>query len=141
MRQVEYMTWPRGMATAESVWSPTEKKDWNNFYPKVEKQFARLDQAEVKYAPSMYDPSFDVSMTTDSLVQVSLTNEIPGLDTYYSFDNSYPDMFYPKYTEPIIAPKDASQMRVITYRGKEPIGRMITMPMAELKKRMARKRK
>jgi len=139
LRQIEYMTWPRGMAIAEAVWSPKEKRDWNSFYPRVEKQFARLDEAEIKYAPSMYDPSFDASLTRDSLIQIVLTNEIPDLDIYYSFDNSYPDRFYPKYTEPILAPKDATQLRVITYRGKKPVGRMITMPLDELRHRIARK--
>jgi len=139
IRQVEYMTWPRGMAIAESVWSPKEKKNWNDFYPRVEKQLPRLSEAEIKYAPSMYDPDFDASMGADSLLRVTLTNEIPNLDTYYSFDNSYPDRFYPKYTEPLIVPKDATQLRVITYRGKEPIGRMVTMPVAELQRRLNRR--
>jgi len=140
-RQVEYMTWPRGMAIAESVWSPKEKKNWDNFYPRVEKQFPRLDEAEIKYAPSMYDPGFNASMDADSLLKIELTNEIPNLDIYYSFDNSYPDRFYPKYTGPLIAPKDATQLRVITYRGKDPIGRMVTMPLAELKRRIERKQR
>ena len=140
-RQVEYMTWPRGLAIAESVWSPKEKKSWTNFYPKVEKQFGRLDEAEIKYAPSVYDPSFDAKLTPDSKMIVELTNEIPDLDIYYSFDNSYPDRFYPKYTEPIIVPKDATQLRVITYRGKQPIGRMITMPISELQSRIDRRTK
>ncbi len=138
-RQVEYMTWPRGFAIAESVWSPKEKKNWDNFYPRVEKQFPRLNEAEIKYAPSMYDPDFNASMTPDSVMKVTLTNEIPNLDIYYSFDNSYPDRFYPKYTEPLMVPEDATQLRVITYRGKEPVGRMVTMPIAELKRRLGRR--
>jgi hexosaminidase len=138
-RQVEYMTWPRGFAIAESVWSPKEKKNWDSFYPRVEKQFPRLNEAEIKYAPSMYDPDFEARMTPDSVMKVTLSNEIPDLDIYYSFDNSYPDRFYPKYTEPLIVPEDATQLRVITYRGKEPIGRMVTMPIAELKRRLGRR--
>jgi hexosaminidase len=138
-RQVEYMTWPRGFAIAESIWSPKEKKSWKGFYPRVEKQFARFNEAEIKYAPSMYDPSFTVHPDGSNQLVVELTNEIPGLDTYYSFDNSYPDRFYPKYTGPLTVPKDAMQLRVITYRGKEPIGRMITMPISELQQRVDRK--
>ena len=42
-RTVQYMLWPRGMAIAESVWSPAEKKNWTNFVSRVEKQFDRLD--------------------------------------------------------------------------------------------------
>ncbi|MCY1526830.1 Beta-N-acetylhexosaminidase [compost metagenome] len=45
IRQAEYMTWPRGFAIAESVWSPKEKKDWNNFFARTEKHFERLDIA------------------------------------------------------------------------------------------------
>jgi hexosaminidase len=139
-RQVEYMTWPRGFAIAESVWSPKAKKSWNSFYPRVEKHFARFNEAEVKYAPSVYDPDFKPKMSADDKLTVEFTNEIPDLDIYYSFDNSYPDRFYPKYTSAIEVPEDATQLRVITYRGKEPIGRMITMPVAELKRRLGKDR-
>jgi hexosaminidase len=135
MRHAEYMTWPRGLALAECVWSPKEKKNWDDFAARVEKQFPRFDEAQVKYAPAMYDPIFHVSRNADSLPVVSLETEIKGLDIYYSFDNSFPDNFYPKYTEPLVVPKDASLMRVITYRNGKPIGRMVNMPVAELKRR------
>jgi len=138
-RQVEYMTWPRGFAISESVWSPKAKKNWNSFYPRVEKHFARFNEAEIKYAPSVYDPDFKPKMSTDNKLTVEMTTEIPGLDIYYSFDNSYPDRFYPKYTGAVEVPKDATQLKVITYRGKEPIGRMIAMPVAELKRRVGQK--
>jgi hexosaminidase len=137
-RQVEYMTWPRGMAISESVWSPKSAKNWDSFYPRVEKQFGRLEAAEVKYAPSMYDPDFDAKLTPDNKMIVTLSTEIPGLDIYYSFDNSYPDKFYPKYTEPLLVPEDAVQLKVITYRNGKPLGRMVTMPIAELQTRAKR---
>jgi hexosaminidase len=62
--------------------------------------------------------------------------EVKGLDIYYSFDNSFPDRFYPKYTEPLSPPVDATKLRIITYKGKEPVGRMLSMPIEELKKRL-----
>jgi hexosaminidase len=136
IRQAEYMTWPRGMAIAEDVWSPKGAKNWDGFFSRVEKHFPRFDEAETKIAPSAYDPSFDATLNLDSTLKITLTNEVNGLDTYYSFDNSFPDRFYPKYTAPIDAPKDATTLRVITYRGKKPIGRMVTMPLAELKSRI-----
>ena len=139
IRQAEYMTWPRGMAISESVWSPKEKKNWNSFFAKVEQHFKRLDVAETKYSPSVYDPSFKVRLSADKQLMVELTTEIEGLDIYYSFDNSSPDRFYPKYTAPIMPPKDASQLKVITYRGKNPIGRMLIMPIEELNRRAGKK--
>src|SRR5690606_2434942 len=95
----------------------------------------RLDYAETKYAPSVYDPVFTASKTGNNRLKIELSTEVEGLDIYYSFDGSYPDHFYPKYTGPLIAPVDASQFRVITYRGKEPVGRMLTMPVSVLKTR------
>ena len=135
MRHAEYMTWPRGWAIAESVWSPKEKKDWKNFFDRVEKHFQRSDIAEIKYAPSVYDPIFTASRDTDKQLRIDLSTEAEGLDIYYSFDNSFPDRFYPKYTAPLIAPKDAVALKVITYKGKEPVGRMIVMPIDELRRR------
>lgn len=136
MRHLQYMVWPRALAISEAVWSPKDKRNWNDFSGRVEKQFKRLDEAQVKYAPSMYDPIFQVSQTADQQLKINLSTEIEGLDIYYSFDNSFPDNFYPKYTSDLVPPKDAVMLKVITYRGTQPIGRMISMPISELKKRV-----
>jgi hexosaminidase len=141
MRHAEYMTWPRGLAISEALWSPKQSRDWNRFYPRVENQFQRFDVAEVKYAPSVYDPAFKVSKGADSLLHIELSTEIPDLDIHYSFDNSFPDRFYPKYIKALTPPKDAVMLKVITYRGKEPKGRMIAMPIAELQSRATSRRR
>ncbi len=139
VRHLEYMTWPRAFAISEDLWSPKSKKSWNDFVGRVEKHFDRLNIEQVKYAPSVYDPSFIARMMPDSAIQVSLETEVQGLDIYYSFDNSFPDNFYPKYTGPLLVPKDAVMLKVITYRDGKPLGRMIDMPVDELKKRTKRR--
>ncbi|MEO9004318.1 MAG: family 20 glycosylhydrolase, partial [Ginsengibacter sp.] len=136
MRHMEYMLWPRSMAISEALWSPKAKRNWESFSNRVQKQFPRFDAAQIKYAPSMYDPIFKVSQTNDKQLIIELSTEIDGLDIHYSFDNSFPDNFYPKYTKPLIAPSDAVMLKVITYRGDKPIGRMIAMPISMLKKRL-----
>lgn len=135
IRQAEYMTWPRGLAIAESVWSPSGSKNWTEFFSRVEKHFKRFDFSETKYSPAVYDPIFKAGKTADNKLTIDLSTEIDGIDIYYSFDNSFPDRFYPKYMTTLIAPIDAKQLKVITYKGKVPVGRMITMPIAELRKR------
>jgi hexosaminidase len=140
-RQVQYMTWPRAFAISETAWSPAEKKNWKTFVTKVETHFNRFNAASVKYAPSMYDPDFKVTKNDKGELVVTLSSELDGLDLYYSFDNSYPDNFYPKYTGPITVPVDASLLRVISYRGNQPIGRINNMPVEVLKKRAERQRK
>ncbi|MES2005030.1 MAG: family 20 glycosylhydrolase [Bacteroidota bacterium] len=135
MRHVQYMTWPRALSVAETVWSPKEKKNWNHFFSKVEQHFERFDIAEKKYAPSVYDPAFMSSFTADGKLKIELDKEVDALDIYYSFDNSFPDRFYPKYTGALIAPPEAVMLKVVTYQGKKQVGRIIDMPLAELKAR------
>ncbi|MDO9374351.1 MAG: family 20 glycosylhydrolase [Ferruginibacter sp.] len=134
VRHLEYMIWPRAFAVSESVWSPREKKNWKNFTQKVEQQFKRYDVLEMKYATSMFEPIFTPKNKAGKL-EIELATEVDDIDIYYSFDNSFPDRFYPKYNKPMEAPKDAVMLRVVTYRGKEQLGRVISMPVEELKKR------
>ena len=134
-RHMQYMLWPRSLAISETLWSPKAKKDWNTFVGKVEKTFDRLDVQQVKYARTMYDPIFAVKKDSKDSMQVILSTEVKGLDIFYSFDNSHPDNFYPKYTAPLSIPTDASMLKVITYRDGKPVGKQIDMPVAELRKR------
>ncbi len=138
MRKAEYMTWPRGFAIAETLWSPKAVKNWDNFSSRVESQFPRMEEAEINYAPSIYDPIINVSRK-DSVMNIALSTEIKNLEIYYSFDNSFPDRFYPKYTQTLVVPKEAAQIKMITYRGKEPIGRMVSISIEDLNKRLPKK--
>jgi hexosaminidase len=135
VRHRQYMMWPRAFAIAEKLWSPKETRNWNDFISRVEQHFERFDIAQIKYAPSMYDPEFEISKKDTATVIVKMATEIEGLDIHYSFDNSFPDQYYPKYTDPLQVPKDAAALKVITYRKGKPIGRLIVMPMAEMRKR------
>lgn len=134
-RHLQYMLWPRALAIAESVWSPREKKNWEHFVPKVERQLERFNFAGIKFSPALYDPIIKTTKGANSTPIVELSTEVPQLQIFYSFDNSFPDQYYPKYTEPLKVPKDASTMKMITYRDGRPVGRMIVIPVTELKKR------
>jgi hexosaminidase len=137
-RHMQYMLWPRSMAVAEDLWTPKEKKNWDNFTRRVETHFDRLDVEQVKYARSMFDatitPKKDVA-ANDS-VTVDLSTELNGLEIYYSFDNSNPDKFYPKYNSTLSIPKDAIMLKVITYRDGKPIGRQIDVSVLALQQRV-----
>ena len=138
MRHLEYMVWPRSLAIAEDFWSPKDKKDWNNFAHRVETNFDRMDIEQVKYSRSMFDaiitPRKDPA-AYDSLT-IDLGTEVAGLDIYYSFDNSNPDNFYPKYTGTLNVPKEAAWLKVITYRDGKPIGRQINVTIGDLQRRV-----
>lgn len=136
-RQVEYMTWPRGFALAESVWSPQSSKNWNDFVRRTENHMQRLDNAKVKYSSAMYDPVVSVKKADDNKIAVTLTPELEDLNIHYSFDNSSPDNYYPVYTGPLTFPIGAKQLKVITYKkGEEkPAGRLLTLTLDDLTSR------
>jgi hexosaminidase len=138
MRAVEYMVWPRALAVAEVVWSPKGKKNWGNFVSRVENEFNRMDYAQVKYSRSMFDPIFKVGAEGKGL-KLTMETEVDGLDIHYSFDGSFPDNYYPKYTQPLIIPKDALDVNVVTYRDGICVGKLIKLPVSELEKRVKRK--
>jgi hexosaminidase len=138
MRAVQYMLWPRALAIAESVWSPKNKKDWNNFIGRVETTFGRMDEAGMKYSRSMYDPLFKASWSKGQ-VKLDFSTELDNLDIYYSYDGSNPDNHYPKYSTSLIVPKDASTVKVVTYRNGKQVGKQIDMPVTELEKRAGKK--
>ncbi|HEX5168321.1 MAG TPA: family 20 glycosylhydrolase [Cyclobacteriaceae bacterium] len=135
MRHAQYMTWPRSFAISESLWSPKEKKNWDDFVGRVEKQFRRFDAAQVKYATTLYDAIFNPRKDGKGTLEIELTTEVNGIDIYYSFDESNPDRYYPKYTAPLMVPKDAVTLKVVTYRDGQQIGKQINMPIDELKRR------
>lgn len=135
MRNVQYMTWPRALAIAETSWSPKEKKNWNSFTKKVEAQFEKLDAANVKYATSMYDPIVTTQLNTKGELIVNMEGEIDGLKIYYSIDDSMPDKYSDEFTKPFVVPEDVAVLRVISYRDGKQLGKMLSIPMESLKKR------
>jgi hexosaminidase len=136
-RHMQYMLWPRAMAIAEAVWSPKQSRNWNNFVGRVEDHFGRFQQADRKYAPSIYDPSVKVSKDAKGNLLLDFETEIDGLTVHYSFDNSFPDYHYPAYGRtPIAVPVDAAPLKVVTYRAGKQAGRMMTISIEDLRKRV-----
>ena len=135
MRYAQYMTWPRGLAVAETSWSPKEKKNWNSFTKKVEKQFEKLDAANVRYARSMYDPIVTTQLNTKGELIGIMEAEVEGLDMYYTINDQMPDNYSEKYTAPFIIPKDVLSLRVISYRDGKQIGKYLNIPIESLRKR------
>jgi hexosaminidase len=44
------------------------------------------------------------------------------------------------YKDALVAPKDAVMLRVVTYRGKQQMGRMISVPVSSLEQRLPKKK-
>jgi len=135
MRYAQYMTWPRGMAVAETGWSPKEKKNWSSFSKKVESQFEKLDAAGVRYARSMYDPIVTTQLNSKGELMGIMEGEVEGLDIYYTINDQMPDNYSEKYTGPFLLPEDVLSLRVISYRDGKQIGKYLNIPIESLRKR------
>jgi hexosaminidase len=134
--QAEYMTYPRAFAISETMWSPKRKKDWNQFVTRVEDHFQRFDFAKRNYAESVYDPVISVKKNNDGNLVVKLDPQIEGLEIHYTLDNNIPDQYSAKYGNEIIFTPDVDQLRLITYRNGQQIGRLISLRTEELNKRV-----
>ena len=54
-RKVEYMIFPRLTALSEVLWSPKEKKNWDDFEKRLQAQFKRYDLWKANYSRAYYD--------------------------------------------------------------------------------------
>jgi hexosaminidase len=133
-RHVEYMTWPRGWALSEVFWSSGESKNWPGFATRAEKQFERADIAGINHSLAIYDAIINVSRK-DGRMTINMDTEMPGLDIFYTIDDTMPDSYSPKYEKPVLLPEGPVTLRVITYRNGKPIGHLITLNQQALANR------
>ncbi|MBS1513339.1 MAG: beta-N-acetylhexosaminidase [Bacteroidetes bacterium] len=65
-KKVEYMIFPRMMALSEVLWSPKEKRNWNDFERRIPGIFDRLDQQYVNYSKAYFDLKATVVPSPDN---------------------------------------------------------------------------
>lgn len=134
IRYAEYMTYPRAWALSDIYWSPKGSKDWNNFTKRMEDHFDRADVAEMGYSKAVYDAIVKASIK-DGKLMAELASELADIDIYYTMDDTMPDNFSTKYTQPFEVPDAQITLRIATYRNGKPIGHLITLKREDLKKR------
>jgi hexosaminidase len=138
LRHAEYMLWPRAFALAEVLWSPKNYRDWAGFIRTTEVHLQRLSKQDINYSRSFCDAIITPSKDGNGNLLIQLKTEIAGLDIYYTFDDTYPDNHSSLYKdgEKLAIPEDADIFRVITYKDGKAIGRIISVPLADLAKRV-----
>lgn len=132
-RHAEYMTWPRGWALAEVFWTSKENRNWEDFVKRVENHFVRADFGKINYARSIYN-AIVTPFEENGTFKIKLDTEINDLTIYYTFDNTDPDHYSQQYENPLAIPKNATRLRVITYKDEKPVGKVITLGIDELQK-------
>ncbi len=129
-----YMTYPRAFAISESLWSPKDKKDLDNFITRTMHHFSRFDNAKLNISKAVYDPIVSVANDGNKLI-CELKNSIPNSEIYYTINNTYPVQFGEKYTGSFEIPKGNLSLRTRTFVNGEPIGRELLIHREDLVKR------
>lgn len=135
LRHAFYMTYPRALALAESVWSPAESKDWEKFTQRVEHHFNLFDFYQWNISRSLYDAVATTAKVGNKLM-CSLSTELPGATIHYTLDNTFPDQFSPAYTGTFEIPPGDVTLRFITSRHGKTMGRIVTIPRKDLVERV-----
>ena len=133
-RHAEYMLWPRSFALSEVFWSPKNAREWAGFVHRTDVNLERLKQMDINFATSYRDAIIQPSIDEKGNLLIELDTEIDGLELFYTFDNTYPDHHSSLYKkgEKLTIPNDADTFRVISYCDGKPVGKMITVSLAEL---------
>lgn len=87
----------------------------------------------------MYNAIVTPYMENDKLM-IKLSSEIAEPEIFYTFDNTAPDKFSAKYTEPLSIPKDATRIRVVTYLNGKQSGKVISLTIEELMEEAKKKK-
>ncbi len=134
LRYADYMIFPRAWALSEVYWSPKQLKNWDNFAGRMEAHFNRADAADMNYSKAVYDAIIHITSKADK-ISIAMETEIPGIDIYYSIDETMPDNHSVKYTQSFELPQGPLTLRAITYRNGKPLGHLITLRPEDLKNR------
>ncbi len=115
--QLEYMVLPRMLALAEAIWSPLERKDYNNFYHRVQNQFRVFDQKGYNYCAGNFTVAIK-PLSQNGKLSVVLSSEIPDASIYYTTDGSQPDLTSKKYESPVPIDSSVTLKAVVVIDGK-----------------------
>ena len=132
-----YMTYPRAFAIIESVWSPSEKKEWNNFSTRLETHFNRFETSGKPISKAVYDPIVSVKKQDGKMI-CTLSNDLADVAIFYTIDGTFPAQYSTKYNQPFEIPKGDITFRAVCYRNGKPIGRTLTISKEMLEKRIGK---
>ncbi len=122
----EYMIFPRIAALAETVWSPKESRNWDDFSLRIKKLMKRYDLMGINYAKSAFlvTASSKVNLQNKT-VNISLQNEFPGADIRYVLNEKDLNQEAVRYTEPIEI-KKTTVIKASLFRDGKPVGKIFT---------------
>jgi hexosaminidase len=104
---VEYMILPRATAIAEVLWTPVEKKDYNDFLQRLKNQLNLLTFNGINYYLPTVDGLIKNRVFNDT-ARVELRNPFGFGDIRYTLDGSEPGQASSRYKKPFFLKKSTT---------------------------------
>jgi hexosaminidase len=97
---VEYMGFPRMLALSEVVWSPLEKKNFEDFQQRLNAHFPRLDKQNVNYRIPAPNGLQNIVITDADKANIELFPSVSGAKIFYTLDGTAPNENSAEYKMP-----------------------------------------
>jgi hexosaminidase len=107
------MTYPRGTAMAEVIWSDTTARNYEDFSKRLTYHFKRLDALGVNTAQSFFDVEGEVT-SENGQVKVVLNSKNDNAEIRYTLDGTAPTYKSIAYAEPFEITK-TSDIQAVTF--------------------------
>ena len=99
--RLQYQTFPRILALAETAWAKKESKDYDEFNTRVQLLCDRMDVMNVNYyIPSVEGLNKKIAFVDSATINLSV--QMKGLEIYYTLDGSVPTKESKLYNEPVV---------------------------------------
>lgn len=116
-KRLEYQTFPRMLALAETAWSVNEGKNFDAFYQRVQKQYVRMSIMNIHYfIPAIEGLSKKIVFVDSAIVNLNLSLPLDGADIFYSLDGNVPTRNSLRYDGPFVVNK-SGVIKARAYRG------------------------
>lgn len=115
IKHAEYMTFPRIAALAETLWSPKEVRNWEDFSRRIQMFMKRYDRLGINYSKTAYKVSAKTAFDLEKKqLAVSLSSEFSEIEIHYTTDGSEPTNLSSIYSKPVLLDK-TSTLKAITF--------------------------
>ncbi|MEC5142573.1 family 20 glycosylhydrolase [Chitinophaga sp. 212800010-3] len=115
---LEYMAYPRAAALAEVVWSPKDKRNYDNFAGRLKWHVKRLDLKKVNYAKHVFEVKGKIAGNGKGAVTLTLSSILDNARIFFSTDSTAPTPQSTPYTQPIQIAKTGTVRAQVFLDGK-----------------------
>lgn len=118
-KHLEYMMYPRALALAEIAWSPQEKREWDDFKPRMNAHIVKLQQMGIN--TFTLSDELEVTMKVDTVnkqIEVFLDAEKYPAEIRYTTDGTVPTASSSLY-DGMIMVKDSAYIKAAIFKNGE----------------------